>query len=510
MTNYSPDQIVKTCSKLQSGLRFGPEGVRACQLGPFAAPVYWTEEEASKLQVTKEMIVEKRRQLFEALNDDHSDIICKKCSMVEEKPFREVDFTKLGRIDHAPRTICNLRCNFCGFTHAEAVGDYKNGFIESNYSSLEFLKTFGSDDVEWDAAVDFNGGETSLIKNIKEYLDYFKEMKIRVLCFSNSVVFSEAIYQRLLDGSIQWLVTSIDCGTPSTYKLTKKGDVYQKVLENVTRYAYAGSKGGGNLAIKYIFTEDNCSDDDIVGFAYAMLAIRPQRVWLTFDFMPFAIIPPDAEDFCGFDFTRQIDAYAKLYKLLLKHGIEPIHYTEGHLARISRPGKLLLRMVLEKIANENDKIKTVDPSFKESVYLKDFREESEAPLDDPTSYYYFKAKPLMSVARNQDNVFEAWDLTGKTIMIGPATPRAIELLEHDGIKKANVIGFFDRSPALLGKKIQGVTVFDYADVRGLSPDIILAMPPQQHRLDIMSKLRASVGKNTLIAVKDDPAALIIR
>jgi hypothetical protein len=503
MMKFSADQIVKTCSKLQSGLRFGPEGVRACQLGPFAAPVYWTEEEASELHVTKDMIVEKRQWLFEALNDDHSDIVCKKCSMVEEKPFREVDFTKLGRIDHAPRTICNLRCNFCGFTKAEEVGDFKNAFVETNYSSLDFLKTFGTDDVEWDAAVDFNGGETSLIKNIKEYLDYFKEMKIRVLCFSNSVVFSEAMYQGLLDGSIQWLVTSIDCGTPTTYKVTKKGDVYHKVLENVARYAYAGSKGGGNLAIKYIFTEDNCSDDDIVGFAYAMLAIRPQRIWLTFDFTPFSIIPPDADDFCGFDFTRQIDAYAKLYKLLLKHGIEPVHYTEGHLARISRPGKLLLSMVVDKI--KNDKPKTLDPSFKESLYLKDFRQTEAVPVDDPTSYSRFQISPLMRVSKDKAEVLEDWDLAGKTIMIGPATPRAIDFSQHPEIKKANLVGFFDRSPALHGKSIQGVNVVDYSDIASLSPDIVLIMPPQQHRSEIVSKVQTSIGENTLIAVEDTPA-----
>lgn len=41
---YDENQIVKTCSKLESGLRFGPEGLRACQLGPFAAPVYWSKK----------------------------------------------------------------------------------------------------------------------------------------------------------------------------------------------------------------------------------------------------------------------------------------------------------------------------------------------------------------------------------------------------------------------------------------------------------------------------------
>jgi len=47
MKKYAPNDLVKSCPKLESGLRFGPEGVRACQLGPFAAPVYWSTKEAA-------------------------------------------------------------------------------------------------------------------------------------------------------------------------------------------------------------------------------------------------------------------------------------------------------------------------------------------------------------------------------------------------------------------------------------------------------------------------------
>ena len=373
MAPHSINPVVKSCPKLESGLRFGPEGVRACQLGPFAAPLYWTDEEARNLQVTHEMIVQKRRELFNKLNDDHSDVICKKCAMVVQKPLSEVDFTKLGRIDHAPRTICNLRCDFCGFTHAEKRGDTRNGFVEANYDSFKFMECFHEEQVQWDAAVDFNGGETSLLRDISKYLDFFKKMKIRVLCFTNAVQFSEAIYDALSNGTIEWLVTSIDCGTPSTYKATKKGDVFGKVMENCARYAEAGSRGAGNFAVKYIFTKNNTSDDDITGFAYGMLAIRPQKIWLTFDFTPFSIIPPDAKNFGEFDFTKEINAYAKLYNILKKHGLDAIHYSEGHLAKISQPGKLLLKMTVEQC--EKLQIKA-DEKKRRSIFLQNFRNKN--------------------------------------------------------------------------------------------------------------------------------------
>lgn len=473
MKKYAPNDLVKSCPKLESGLRFGPEGVRACQLGPFAAPVYWSTKEAATLEISKEMIVAKRQQLFDTLNAPDKDVICKKCEMMVVKPFKEVDFTKLGRIDHAPRTICNLRCNFCGFTQAENRGDLLNAFVESEYDSLAILKVFGPEDVQWDAAVDFNGGETSLIKNLAAYLDWFNQMKISVLLFSNSVIFKQEIYDGIASGTIQWAVTSIDCGTPSTYQKTKKADVFGRVLETVTRYAEAGSKGKGKLAIKYIFTEDNCSDDDVYGFVYAMLAIRPQRIWLTFDFSPFSIIPPDASDFHGFSFDKQIAAYAKMYQLFKQHGQDVVHYTEGHLAKISKPGKLLLQRVLD--ATDNAPAKKHDPR----LTLQDFRN----PLGSDHEY----TRALAS----DDSISDAeqglnFDLRNKKIALAPATEKSITLLAHPALAASEIVGFIDKNPALAGKTIQGYQVSAYENAPDY--DFVLVSPPAQHKNEIIATL----------------------
>ena len=63
----------------------------------------------------------------------------------------------------------------------------------------------------------------------------------------------------------------------SQHKKMKLSPKFDVVLENIARYSEAGSKGGGNCAVKYIFHEDNSNDDDMLGFCYAMLALRPQE-----------------------------------------------------------------------------------------------------------------------------------------------------------------------------------------------------------------------------------------
>ena len=87
-----PDEKVKSCYKLESGLRLGQEGIHACQLGPFSSPIYFSEQEAANKKITKQDLIDKRKWIFDLLNDEASETPCKSCSMVIEKPFFAVFF----------------------------------------------------------------------------------------------------------------------------------------------------------------------------------------------------------------------------------------------------------------------------------------------------------------------------------------------------------------------------------------------------------------------------------
>ena len=497
--NFKPDDMVKSCRKLERGLRFGPEGIRACQVGPYASPIYWSEEEASSITITKEMVIDQRKRIFMMLNDSTSETACKQCAMVEVKPFQEIDFTRLGHIDHAPRTICNLRCNYCGYTHAEDRGDLKNGFVETGYNSLQILKLFSKEDVSWDAFVDFNGGETSLIKNIDEYLHFFQIMKIRVLLYTNAVTFNQAIYDGLKGGTIEWVVTSVDAGTPSTFKATKRADVYGKVIENCTKYAHAAENSSSNFAVKYIFTNDNCSDDDITGFAYAMLAVRPQKVWLTFDFNPFEEIGGESEDFGNFDFADQIDSYVKLYLLLSKHGLLPVHYSEGHLATISKAGRKLMDMVKRQI---NLKMLgwVSTQEQREMLKLQDFRTQQIGQDSNEALAFLDQVRLTPLSLINSAGQSKPWNLENTRLVLAPAWQFTRKLLKAPEIAQADIVGLVDKSVAIHGKLIYGVAIYDYTALRELKPDVVLVAPPLQHRKAILRSVMANIDADTLVVV----------
>jgi len=481
---YKPDDIVKSCRKLESGLRLGQEGIHACQLGPFASPIYWTADEASKIKISKDMIVKKRQILFSMLNDDHSDLACKQCHMVKTKRFAEVNFSRLGHIDLAATTTCNLKCTYCGYAML-------NSFAKSKYNALTILKEFSSTDIEWDSAVDFNGGEPTILPDMDEYIDYFTSRRIRIFLYTNAVKFRQSVFDGLINGAIREICTSLDAGTPSSFLHIKKRDCFYQVMENLTKYAYAGRQEGGLLSVKYIFCEDNCSDDDISGFAYAMLAIRPQRVWLTFDFEPLNNLAPDLQNLGNYDYSKHITAYVKLYKLLQKHGLTAGHFTENHLAAVSRHGEILMKRVHAGLKEDSPNnnihdpcLSLIDPQISDKIFSK--------KID------LFQTNPLEKKSPGSD--FSTWSILNKRVLLAPACALSKELLLNQDIKKSTLLGFLDRDPVLQGKSIAGIPVHSYEAIPKLNPEVILVAVTEYHQEEIIKTISQYINNNIDVAI----------
>ncbi|NVN89006.1 MAG: radical SAM protein [Desulfuromonadales bacterium] len=474
---FQPDDIVKSCCKLESGLNLSIQGIRACTRGALMPPLFCSAEDVVQGVVTKDFIVAKRKEYIRMLNDDQSEMDCKQCLMVEQKRYGDISFSRLGHVDLQHYSICNLRCSYCAYTR-------DNMHYPAQYDALAVLNVFSADEVEWNAHVDFAGGEPTLLENLEGYLEFFRNRRIRVLMFTNGVEFHQAIYDGLADGSIYIAATSVDAGTPSTYRALRGRDSYLQVLENLSRYAVAGSKGKGMLAAKYIFCESNYGDDDIAGFAYAMLALRPQQVWLTFDFAPMFLRQADR------DCAPQIEAYAKLYLLLRKHGLEPFHYYKEAIATVSQEGKKIMDRLLSAI----DRHGTTVPLGNPDLVLRDFRSGDQPEQGEPER---FTCDPLSLTTH--DGKLTPWSLEGKRVLLVPACPATQKLLSDREIQRADWIGFIDRNPIQQGKTLDGRTIYGYEDIPAVAADVILVVPPEKHRSEILKAISRNMGAGTQLA-----------
>jgi len=475
-STFQPNDVVKTCCKLESGLNLAYDGLRACTRGVLMPPLFCKVEDINNGIVTKEFIIDKRKRYIEILNDNHTVIDCKNCSMVEKKKYSEITFDHLGHIDLQHYSICNLRCSYCLYTK-------KDTHVPPQYDALKILKLFSKKDIEWNSHVDFAGGEPTLLNNLNEYLDFFKSQRIRIMMYSNGVKFNQLIFDNLKDGSIYTLITSLDAGTPTTFNKLKGRNYFVQVLDNLNCYSIAGNNEKGMLTVKYIFCHSNCNDDDIVGFAYAMLTIRPQQIWLTFDFSPLTNNDLD------YDYSKQIKAYAKLYLMLKKFGIEAFHYYKEAIATVSENGKKIMTQILTEIKKQNDLQSSNLPNVK-------FRHFQSMEKSLQLEVEQFSLDPFCLI--KSDGYSEKFDFSQKRILLIPASPTTIKLLNKKEIASASWVGFVDRNPIQQGKKIGNKLIYSYEAIKSLNVDFILTIPPEKHRNSILHSIALHAPKNIRI------------
>jgi wyosine [tRNA(Phe)-imidazoG37] synthetase (radical SAM superfamily) len=110
-----------------------------------------------------------------------------------------------------------------------------------------------------DCLVTLSLGEHTIAKNHEEILRHLG--KYPLIIFSNAYVWSEPTAEALAGGNA-WLRVSVDAGTRETFAKIKGVDGFDRVCDNLEKYAKHGT-----LVLKYIvFPELNDDDANMHGF----------------------------------------------------------------------------------------------------------------------------------------------------------------------------------------------------------------------------------------------------
>jgi uncharacterized Fe-S cluster-containing radical SAM superfamily protein len=282
---FKDNDIVKSCKFVEHNACFQLHGVTACTESTFMSEPIISAEEMKNMPLSHGFIVERRKELFYALNGKGEKSIgaCEKCANIYENYFAELRFDLLGgsmakNIQHY--TICNLECTYCCYSQ-------RNEFLPQTYPNekiLEFFKCFSDmDKIFTPGWITFSGGEPTLLKNLGDFISNLIKVTNFDLClFTNATIFNNEVNSLLKDNKI-FLTTSIDAGLPSTFYKIRGGRDNElcRVLDNLIRYKKSGTK---NLWLKYILTENNISDDDLHTFVFTMAAVKPDKIYIAVDF----------------------------------------------------------------------------------------------------------------------------------------------------------------------------------------------------------------------------------
>jgi uncharacterized Fe-S cluster-containing radical SAM superfamily protein len=318
LADLAPGDLVRSCKYIEMGSCFALEGIRSCVHGTIQSRVLVTAEEIRTGAVTYDLVVQRRKSLFAALNglaDGHGPTDpCATCAHLKQVKYKDVNFEYVGgeplpaglNIQHY--TECNQRCSYCDYAQ-------KDRMFKVQYNMLDYLDLFRKvGKLRGNNWVDFSGGEPAIFPEFPTILRYLLDNKMgTVVVFSNALRFSQTIYDALKENRII-LVTSLDTGIASSYKKLRGGNFFPKVIRNLIRYRNSGTK---QLWLKFIVTDLNRTEDDLWSFVLAMLALRPDRLLICPDF-PYTAPEVPAET------TKFV---ARLWYILEKlTGITPLDY----------------------------------------------------------------------------------------------------------------------------------------------------------------------------------------
>lgn len=252
----------KSCVDIEDSLYVGPDELRACCQrffydGKIRGDAVLLKIDNNK-KPTSEDITKARQELLKKIQNG-DEPACKGCRYIHKVDNAPKATHKVKHLSIEHHSVCNLRCNYCS--------EMYYGGKKPNYKVDELIKDLNdSGSLTECKQVVWGGGEPTADKSFENTLkniDYSASPKIYHRVFTNSVSYRQPIVDFLKQNKIK-IVTSIDAGTRETFTKVRGRDRFIKVLENLKAYSAVRPS---SVTIKYIFTEDNFSDNEILEFA---------------------------------------------------------------------------------------------------------------------------------------------------------------------------------------------------------------------------------------------------
>ena len=209
---------------------------------------------------------------------------CDKCHHLEYGFWHKtvkLDTVSFGT--NQPGDVCNYKCVYC-FAENQ-LHRLKND--EDGYTTYEILRQL-SEMPEFDTPnfnIQLSNGEFCANKYCDEIFDVLLKTKWEVAFVTNMSIYREKFAEFLKTGRARSVQTSLDAGTPETYKKVKGLDTFEKVKQNLKKYPFDKT----SLRLKYIFLEGiNDNETDIDGFFEVVKEVGCKTIVLSSDlFKPY-------------------------------------------------------------------------------------------------------------------------------------------------------------------------------------------------------------------------------
>ncbi|MBQ2645121.1 radical SAM protein [bacterium] len=171
---------------------------------------------------------------------------CKGCFFLKEQEWDDEDYLSWVVFNHWTR--CNCKCNYC-FTSE----NFEEFAKRPNYSLYDQIKELVKrNQIRPGGEIGFGGGEPAILDEFEPMVNLLIDAGLdNIRVHSSGIKFSPAMARGISKGILN-VVVSPDAGTPETYLKIKNVNAFDKVWENIRKYAEAQTENRGLARTKYI------------------------------------------------------------------------------------------------------------------------------------------------------------------------------------------------------------------------------------------------------------------
>lgn len=261
-----------SCYDLQNSVFLRPDEIRTCckrffQNGKLKGDVSLLDNNGNdEFVFSYEDIKNAKLDLHMEINRNNSEE-CSGCPFLTFSDWGKPLDGGVKYLSLEYHSLCNMRCNYCDDTY---YGGKKPRY--SIPGIVDSLVSSGSlDNVEY---VVWGGGEPVIEKNFQRTIARLSDAasNVRQRVITNCTVYSHEL-ERLLSKDKAFIVTSLDAGTEEVFQKIRGFDDFDKVLQNLSRYAQVASK---NVIIKYILLPENSHMSELEAFVAMIKRYRLQ------------------------------------------------------------------------------------------------------------------------------------------------------------------------------------------------------------------------------------------
>ena len=221
-----------SCIHLEHGITFFSNSVQICCISshPGGGNIMQIENYKGEL-IDWEEIFKNRAVMREGIKNGIVPEKCTGCYYLKEQEWNSENYIDEVLIGHF--THCNCNCIYC---YTEKDKKFFNA--NKTYNIYPVIKDMIDKGVlSKNATVTFGGGEPTILQEFEELVYLLLDYDVyNIRIHSDGIKYSPAIEKGLKLGKIT-LITSLDSGSKEVYERIKQVPCYDKVWQNMAKYA---------------------------------------------------------------------------------------------------------------------------------------------------------------------------------------------------------------------------------------------------------------------------------